>query len=252
MEIEMKLYFSTGELFKALRLASGLNQSMFAQELAVHQATVSRIERDIFEDVPLDVAIRACNLLNISMKCFQSGYINFTSKEAMRKVNPTYVNNGEFNAKTVYFILQELCKLTDRNIFQEVRIDKTIFAFIKVKYSKILVESLYNKYPGEMEQAWINIMSTIETKIETNEQRPDFTTRISQYHGLTIEQRCELENFVVTKLDNQNHFNNDFSMKILKFYYLDLCLQLNYRLPMNTTRHSNDNGLQVELTSSVI
>ncbi|MDP7319774.1 MAG: helix-turn-helix transcriptional regulator [Bacteriovoracaceae bacterium] len=142
--MEKEYNFSVGEIFQAIRKIKKLTQVDLSRSLGVVQSTISKIESDVFEDVPFQVVSNVSKTYKIPIHYFQIGHLPIAKKYLSKKVIPEkYVADGVFDAKAVFIILSTLAE-KDKEIYKKIKIPYVLLSLSRVKYNYRFIEEVYS------------------------------------------------------------------------------------------------------------
>lgn len=137
--------FSLGELAYTIRKLNGLTQVDYSKRLGVVQSTVSKVEKDIFDDVPFSLVSRISTEFNIPLNYFQAGLLPIRRTNNIYKTIPkVYINEGVFKAKTIFYILKELSKTYEGNLYKDLKLPEQFLCLSNLNYSFEFINKLYS------------------------------------------------------------------------------------------------------------
>lgn len=137
--------FTLGELVYTVRKINRLTQVEYSKQLGVVQSTISKVEKDIFDDVPFSLISKISNDFKIPLQHFQIGHLPIRKTSGISKAIPKeYITDGIFNSKTIYYILKNLEKSYGTKIYKELKLPYQFLSLSNIKYSYDFINKLYS------------------------------------------------------------------------------------------------------------
>lgn len=134
---------TVGDLFFTIRKINILTQVEFARRLRVVQSTVSKIEKDQFEDVPFKLISHLCREFKIHINCFhEANLIGINQKLINRIINPEFTVSGSYNHEIVRLIVNNLPKADKRIVSQKLKYHQEYFALQNIKFNEFFFYKL--------------------------------------------------------------------------------------------------------------
>lgn len=177
--------FTIGQLTYTIRKLNKLTQVEFSQRLGVVQSTISKIEKDIFDDVPFSVVNKISLEFNIPLNYFQIGLLPTRKNSSIYRVIPkNYVSDGVFKAKTIFYVLKELKKDYSSKLYKDIKLPEQYLSLCNISYSFEFINKLYSLTQNSL----LTAIDAIESNIHATEKIE--LDNIYQYllgtHGITI------------------------------------------------------------------
>lgn len=158
--------FSIGQLCEMVRRLHGLTQIEFAQKLNVVQSTVSKIESDIWLDVPFSYINSVSNIFDIPIRHFQDGYLTFKSSSKFKKAESLlperFINDHKYSSQTIFSILNSINEISKGCIFKKLRLRISYFCAIELRFSDQIIIELYKHVRYQL-------LEIIQEEMETKE-----------------------------------------------------------------------------------
>ncbi len=225
----MKEYtFSIGELICAVRRLNKLTQVEFSRKAGVVQSTISKIEKDIFEDVPFSLMSNISNEFNIPLSYFQMGLLAFRkSSQLQNQVSQLYTNQGHINAKTIFHILTTL-ENGQKDIYKKIKLPYVYLSLSNLKYNFNLIDKLYILYKNELLDA-INLNSLDFEKTNYD------LTQISEYiqSNEVTDYLEQSQNSISFNLKSDLNELDELYLEVLK---LDIAISLEKKINIKIQR----------------
>jgi transcriptional regulator with XRE-family HTH domain len=137
--------FTLGELVYTVRKINGLTQVEYSKQLGVVQSTISKVEKDIFDDVPFSLVSKISKDFKIPLHYFQLGHLPIRKNAQLSKIIPKeFIQDGVFNAKTIYFLLNEVSQSYGDKIYKELNLPYQLLCLSHITYSFEFINRLYS------------------------------------------------------------------------------------------------------------
>lgn len=142
---QMEYNFTIGELVFTIRKINKLTQVDFSKRLGVVQSTISKVEKDIFDDVPFSLISKISTDFDIPLQNFQFGHLPTKKNSDVKNIiPPQYLESGIFKTKTVFAILNELKKEQGDKLFKDLKLPYQYLCLSGLKYSFEFINKLYS------------------------------------------------------------------------------------------------------------
>lgn len=101
----MKNYnFTLGELVCAIRKINNQTQVNFSKVVGVVQSTISKVEKNIFEDVPFSLMATISQEFKVPLHYFQLGHLPLRKTISLQStIHTKFTSQGLIQAKTIFF-----------------------------------------------------------------------------------------------------------------------------------------------------
>lgn len=219
--------FSIGDLAFAIRKINGLTQVDYSKRLGVVQSTVSKVEKNVFEDVPFSLVSKISSEFNIPLNYFQAGILPLKKTKNLKCGIPDhYLIHGIFKAKTIFYVLNEIEKKYGHKIYKDLKLPKQLLCLNNLYYSLEFIHKLFSLFGSELLQFITNI--SIQNKVQdtlhyTYQSIYEYLTSL---HGIdlieiNLESALKSENkiyfsFPMLKKKNEVHEINLICAELLK------------------------------------
>jgi transcriptional regulator with XRE-family HTH domain len=217
--------FTIGELFEALRRVDGLSQVQLAKELNIVQSTISKMERNVSDVITFDLVNKMSSLSGTDLRCFQKGFLSNAPKKLKNILPATYTRSAEFSARSVFLLLEEMNKLTPKDIYTEIKINRVYFSFSKLKLSQYFMWSLTQKFGDIIESAQNNLL----TRLTPVGRTKNINTIIQDYNSFRVVPNNVDDNTISIMFNNIEELDQEFAKTMLKVLSIELALQHNFR-----------------------
>jgi transcriptional regulator with XRE-family HTH domain len=136
--------FTIGELVFTIRKLSQLTQVDFSKKLGVVQSTISKVEKDIFDDVPFSLISKISTDFDTPLQNFQFGHLPTKKNNEVKAVIPAqYIERGVFKPKTIFHVLNELEKIYGVKIYKDLKLPYQFLSLSGIKYGFEFINKLY-------------------------------------------------------------------------------------------------------------
>lgn len=137
--------FCLGDLILTIRKLHGLSQVDYAKSLGVVQSTISKIEKNVFKDVPFSLVSKISHNFNIPIQYFQVGLLPFKKSARIYQLIPkSYLNEGLFKAKTMYYLLKQLEDIYGLQIYKDLKLPAHSLSLSGITYNFEFLNKLYS------------------------------------------------------------------------------------------------------------
>ena len=206
----MKDYtFSLGELVCAIRKINKMTQVEYSKNVGVVQSTISKVEKDIFDDVPFSLMSTISQQFKIPLQYFQIGHLPLRkSANLQNTVGTKYTQQGMLHTQTIFHILTTLEK-KHPDIYKKIKLPYVYLSLSNIKYNLELIHQLYIKYTDDLLDAIKIIFDQIpQSEININELK----SCLEDYETISIH----------SSSDTHLKFHLDRDLKELDRIYLDI------------------------------
>ncbi|MCT4643147.1 MAG: helix-turn-helix domain-containing protein [Bacteriovoracaceae bacterium] len=217
--------FTTGEVFEAIRLESGLKQAEVAKKLDVAQSTISKMERNFHEDVSFGLILGFCDLVGYDIKYFQSGFINKIPSRLAKNINSKFIGKDGFSVRLAYEFVKKIDEKVEKDLYKLLKIKKSLFVFSSFKFTPHFFKFLQKHFPSEYEEAKEQILLEIPEKSDTK----DISSIIHHFNSFKIEELSNMGNLVVLSFKNSTTSQIIKDTESAELSFLETCLDLNKR-----------------------
>lgn len=233
--------FSLGDLTYTIRKLNGLTQVDYSKRLGVVQSTVSKVEKDIFDDVPFSLVCKISSEFNIPINYFQAGILPLRKNQNFYKAIPkAYIADGIFRAKTIYFVLKELKKSHAKKLFKDLKLSEQFLCLSNLTYSLEFVDKLYSLVGPQL----LNVIEILGCQLEKKASGEFDLNNIYQHLAATygIELKSKENDFLLSKsitFSFQDEINerNEIYASLLK---LELELLFGCKIQLNQNRETRE------------
>lgn len=175
--------FTLGELVYAIRKINKLTQVEYSKKLGVVQSTISKVEKDVFDDVPFSLISKISNDFKVPLTHFQMGHLPLRKNAILGKVIPAeYTKEGIFKAKTVFHILKELSKNYGPNIYKEIKLPHQLMSLSNITYSFEFINKLYSLTQDKL----VTAIKSVKVKGEQESSSENIKRYISSLYGINL------------------------------------------------------------------
>ncbi len=137
--------YTLGEMTYTIRKVNKLTQVEYAKTLNVSQSTISKIEKDFFDDVPFSLISKISTMFHVPIAYFQSGLLPIRKTKTITKTIPSiYIDNGVFQAKTIFLLLNKLQSMGFPKIYKELALPYQYLCLSNISYSYEFIDILYS------------------------------------------------------------------------------------------------------------
>ncbi len=145
--------FLIGDLIYLIRCLSGLNQEEFAKAVGVVQSTISKIERNILEDITFKTVNEISARFKVPLKCFQTLSIRVNRKEDLNRIIPQkFYENGTYSSETILNLLNGLNEDELAIIKERLKFEKQFLLISNVRYNDYFCHRLKRLFDSELIQ----------------------------------------------------------------------------------------------------
>lgn len=176
-------HFSIGDLAFAIRKINGLTQVDYSKRLGVVQSTVSKVEKNIFEDVPFSLVSKISSEFNIPLNYFQAGILPLKKTKTFKSSIPNnYIEEGLFKAKTIFYLLSEIEKTYGEKIYKDLKLPKQLLCLNNLSYSLEFINKIYSLIGNGL----IELIRNIPIKASNDCTYQNVYEYLAGIHGLNI------------------------------------------------------------------
>ena len=219
-------HFTLGELVYTVRKINKLTQVQYSKQLGVVQSTISKVEKDIFDDVPFSLISKISNDFKIPLQHFQIGHLPIRKSTGLTKTIPKeYITDGIFKAKTIYYILKSLEVSYGPQIYKDLKLPYQLLSLSNLTYSFEFINKLYSLTKDKLTKAINNIQLTGDSEISTE----NIKKHMAGFYGISLVGKI-IE--IPTGLNFTIKFNSE--LHELDHIYLTI-LELELKLLFNTS-----------------
>jgi transcriptional regulator with XRE-family HTH domain len=217
--------FTLGELVYTVRKINKLTQVQYSKQLGVVQSTISKVEKDIFDDVPFSLISKISNDFKIPLQHFQIGHLPIRKSTNLTKTIPKeYITDGIFKAKTIYYILKSLEVSYGPQIYKELKLPYQLLSLSNITYSFDFINKLYSITKDKLPQTIDHIQLTGNSEISLE----NIKKYMADFYGISLVGKA-IE--IPTGLSFTIKFNSE--LHELDHIYLTI-LKLELKLLFNT------------------
>lgn len=150
--------FSLGQLIYTVRKINKLTQVDFSKQIGVVQSTISKIEKDVFEDVPFSLVARVADDFKVPLAHFSTGNLPIRLNSGIKRAIPReYLEHGVFRAKTVFIALTELESKLGPKIYRDLKLLYPYLCLSNIYYSFEFINKLYSLTKDDLLKCLDNI-----------------------------------------------------------------------------------------------
>lgn len=224
--------FSLGDLTFTIRKINSLTQVEFSKRLGVVQSTVSKVEKDIFEDVPFSLVSKISMEFNIPISYFQLGLLPLRKTNNLYKTIPkAFIENGPFRAKTIFYILEWLAANKQKTIYKDLKLSRQFLCLSNLNYSFDFVNKVYSLAQQDL------IMAITETseQLDSNQEvsLDSLFHHLSTVHEIVLNSdltEVKSNNGLVISFDSEIHELDKIYAELLK---LELQIHFNCKFAIS-------------------
>lgn len=232
--------FTLGELVFTIRKTNKLTQVEYSKKIGVVQSTISKVEKDIFDDVPFSLISKISQDFKVPISYFQIGHLPLRRIAHLNKVVPAdYVDQGVYKAKTIFNILKELEGGYTKKIYKDLKLPYQLLCISTLQYSFQFINKLYHMTGDDLKKAISSIKpSQVEVASLSNIKK-----YVTSYQGISLKEPIiEFENGIKFELVISNNLSE------LSELYLSI-LELEFKLMFGNKMEfiNNKDSLAVQI-----
>ncbi len=234
--------FTLGQLIYTIRKINLLTQVEFSKQIGVVQSTISKIEKDIFEDVPFSVVARVANDFKVPLAHFSTGNLPIRITSGVKKVIPrNYLDKGVFRAKTIFLTLETLKLTYGDSIYKDLKLPQPYMCLSNLHYSFEFVNNLY----GLSKDSLLTALNSIDITGSEELEESNLEKYFSSIYGIQLMEKpisIETGFNVMLQFNSSLHELDNVYLKIL-----ELEIQSIFKTKIVADRVINNNIYQIEL-----
>ena len=238
-EFLLDLYqFSLGDLTFTIRKLNRLTQVDYSKKLGVVQSTISKVEKGIFHDVPFSLISKISTEFNIPLSYFQIGLLPLRKTQNITKIiKNNYINDGLFQAKTIFYLLNEVDKNYKGDLYKDLKLPKQYLCLSHLTYNLEFIDKVYFLTQDNL------LTSLAKLNKEFSTKNTDFDSNIYYYltkiHNInTITKEKTFLSTGVLKFNFSIEINelNEIYAQLLKF---ELQILFDSKIDISNSENSN-------------
>lgn len=239
--------FTIGELVYAIRKINGLTQVEYSKQLGVVQSTISKVEKDVFDDVPFSLISKISLDFKVPLQHFQVGHLPLRKTTQMTKAVPKhYVKDGVFNSKTIFHILKVLESSYGTKIYKELKLPYQLLSLSNLTYSYEFINKLYSLVKTKLPEA----IGKIEIDA-SSENAPEIITKyLKSLNGIKIVEEKSSNKTQLSYLIQINSELQELNNIYASILELELALLFNVKTSSKQTTASDEFKFTLELLSA--
>ena len=225
--------FTIGELVFTIRKLSKLTQVEFSKKLGVVQSTISKVEKDIFDDVPFSLISKISTDFDTPLQNFQFGHLPTKKINEVKSVIPIqYIESGVFKPKTIFHVLNELEKEYGEKLYKDLKLHYQFLSLSGIKYGFEFINKLYSLTGDNLFKAFNEI------SLPNNKNQIDamaLTKYLKSTSGIELVSSIkELSSGILFTIKFDNHLS-ELNKVYAKFFEFELEMIFETKVSFNET-----------------